>query len=49
MLIAIGFFLIIGIAGSADLNTLNIMETVIYAFIGIVIMLIGFAKEVYQS
>ena len=49
MLIAIGFFLIIGIAGSADLNSINLMETLIYALIGITIMLIGFVKEVRQS
>lgn len=49
MLIAIGFFLIIGIAGSADLNAINLMETLIYALIGITIMLVGFVKEVRQS
>ena len=52
LIIGIGIFIIIGVAGSTDLGVITLMETLIYITIGMGIILIGFigykktAKEV---
>lgn len=46
VIILTGFLILIGVAGSADLNAISIMETLVYATIGTLIMLTGFIKEV---
>ena len=52
LIIAIGIFIIIGVAGSTDLGSISLIETLIYISIGMSIILIGFigykktAKEV---
>ena len=38
---AIGLFIIIGVAGSTDLNAITLTQTLIYTLIGIAIMCIG--------
>ena len=40
-IVAIGLFIIIGAAGSADINAISLTQTIIYALIGIVITFIG--------
>ena len=38
---AIGLFIIIGTAGSTDINAINLTQTIIYALVGLATMLIG--------
>lgn len=40
-IVAIGLFIIIGAAGSTDINSISLSQAVIYALIGIITMLIG--------
>jgi hypothetical protein len=39
--ITIGLFIIIGTAGSSDINAISLTQTIIYAFIGLATMCIG--------
>ena len=40
-IVAIGLFIIIGTAGSTDINAISLTQTIIYALIGFATMLIG--------
>ena len=40
-IISVGLFIIIGAAGSTDLNTISLTETTIFGILGLVIMFIG--------
>ena len=40
-IVAIGLFIIIGVAGSTDINAISFTQTIIYALIGLATMLIG--------
>ena len=40
-IVAIGLFIIIGTAGSSDINAINLTQTIIYAFVGLAAMFIG--------
>lgn len=40
-IVAIGLFIIIGTAGSTDINAISLTQTIIYALVGLAIMLIG--------
>lgn len=42
-IVSIGLFIIIGAAGSTDLNTISLTETVLFGILGLVIMFIGIA------
>ena len=39
--ISVGLFIIIGAAGSTDLNTISLTETTLIGILGLVIMFIG--------
>ena len=39
--ISVGLFIIIGAAGSTDLNTISLTETTLIGIFGLVIMIIG--------
>ena len=39
--ISVGLFIIVGAAGSTDLNTISLTETTLIGILGLVIMLIG--------
>lgn len=39
--VAIGLFIIIGAAGSTDINAISLTQAIIYAIIGIIITTIG--------
>lgn len=40
-IVFVGLFIIIGAAGSTDLNTITLTQTILYATLGLVIMFIG--------
>lgn len=40
-IVAIGLFIIIGVAGSTDINAISFTQTIIYALIGLATMFIG--------
>lgn len=40
-IISVGLFIIIGAAGSTDLNTISLTETILFGILGLVIMFIG--------
>lgn len=40
-IVAIGLFIIIGAAGSTDINSISLSQALIYALIGIIIVFIG--------
>lgn len=40
-IVAIGLFIIIGAAGSTDINAISLTQAIIYALIGIIITAIG--------
>lgn len=40
-IVAIGLFIIIGAAGSTDINAISLTQAIIYALIGIIIAAIG--------
>ena len=40
-IVAIGLFIIIGAAGSTDINAISLTQAIIYAIIGIIITAIG--------
>lgn len=40
-IVAIGLFIIIGAAGSTDINTISLTQAIIYALIGIIVIAIG--------
>lgn len=40
-IVAIGLFIIIGTAGSSDINAINLTQTIIYALAGLAAMFIG--------
>lgn len=42
-IVAIGLFIIIGTAGSTDINAISLTQTIIYALIGLATMFIGVA------
>jgi hypothetical protein len=40
-IVSVGLFIIIGTAGSTDLNTISLTETILFVILGIVITFIG--------
>lgn len=40
-IVAIGLFIIIGTAGSTDINAISLTQAIIYALVGIIITAIG--------
>lgn len=40
-IVAIGLFIIIGAAGSTDINSISLSQALIYTLIGIIIVLVG--------
>jgi formate hydrogenlyase subunit 4 len=40
-IVAVGLFIIIGTAGSSDLNVISLTQTILYGILGLVIMFIG--------
>lgn len=40
-IVSVGFFIIIGAAGSTDLNTISLTQAILYVALGIVIMSVG--------
>jgi hypothetical protein len=40
-IVSVGLFIIIGTAGSTDLNTISLTETILFVILGLVIMFIG--------
>lgn len=42
-IVSVGLFIIIGTAGSTDLNVISLTQTILFVILGLVIMLIGLA------
>lgn len=40
-IVSVGLFIIIGAAGSTDLNTISLTQTILIVILGLVIMFIG--------
>jgi len=40
-IVSVGLFIIIGAAGSTDLNTISLTQTILFVILGLVIMFIG--------
>jgi hypothetical protein len=40
-IVSVGLFIIIGTAGSTDLNAISLTQTILFVILGLVIMLIG--------
>ena len=40
-IVSVGLFIIIGTAGSSDLNVISLTQTILYGILGLVIMFIG--------
>jgi hypothetical protein len=40
-IVSVGLFIIIGTAGSTDLNAISLTQTILFVIFGLVIMLIG--------
>lgn len=40
-IVSVGLFIIIGTAGSTDLNIISLTETILFVILGLVIMFIG--------
>ena len=40
-IVSVGLFVIIGTAGSSDLNAISLTETILFGILGLVIMFIG--------
>lgn len=42
-IVSVGLFIIIGAAGSVDINAISLTQTILYVILGLVIMFIGIA------
>lgn len=42
-IVSVGLFIIIGVAGSTDLNIISLTETILFVILGLVIIFIGLA------
>ena len=42
-IVSVGLFIIVGAAGSTDLNTISLTQAILIVILGLVIMLIGIA------
>ena len=42
-IVSVGLFIIIGTAGSTDLNTISLTQTILFVILGLVIIFIGLA------
>ena len=40
-IVAVGLFIIIGAAGSTDINSISLSQALIYALIGIIVVFVG--------
>lgn len=40
-IVSVGLFIIIGAAGSTDLNTISLTQTILYVLLGLVVISIG--------
>lgn len=41
IVVSVGLFIIIGVAGSSDLNAISLTQTILFIILGLVIMFIG--------
>ncbi len=39
--VSVGLFIIVGVAGSCDLNVISLTQTILFVILGLVIILIG--------